>query len=139
MNCGARVEVVKKEKENKTYYDTIVVESHSAKKPSRLKIRFAVLFFLFFIIYNVVAIAMNYIIFGSLEFYLPIVFWYIPCWILFFFPYQTLYRYYCKKNSKFMKPLPNWLTLLFRTIGALLIVAIHIKIGWVLAFTNIIE
>lgn len=139
-NCGERIETIKKpkQKDNTTYYNAIVVEPQE-KNPRHHKVVFSLLFVLVFILYNIIAITMNYIVFGSLEFYLPIVFWYVPCFIIFFFPYNSLYRYFRKKHNKPAKSLPKLITLLLRAIGALLVIGIHVKIGWVLAFTKVIE
>lgn len=116
-------------------YATIEITKQS-KRSTKRKIIINLCFIVFLIIFNIWAITMNYVEHGSLEYFLPLVLWYIPCLIIFLFPYDKVYCYYRKRKNKPTKHLSDFVLLIFRSIGVIFTVYLYIENLNILLFTK---
>lgn len=116
------------------YASTEIIKQ--SKRSTKQKVIINLSFVLFLIIYNIWAIAMNYVEHGSLEYYLPLVIWYIPCLIIFLFPYDKVYCHYRKSKNKPPKHLSDFILLIFRSIGVIFTIFLYIQNLNILLFTK---
>lgn len=114
----------------------------ASKREFHIKVTAIIIFTIIYAAYNVWAIFMNLKLFGNIDSYLALSVWYIPCIILFFFPYDLVYTF-CKskfgKNKQNNKHLSDFVLMGFRSIAVLMLIWLYIKTYDILAYTKIVD
>lgn len=88
----------------------------------RVKIRNTSALVLFLIVYAGFLIFFGTVcctVFGDLQYWFAMFPWYIPCLILFLFPYNKTYQWVLKKRRKPIKPLSEYWTIFFRAAAVI--------------------
>lgn len=118
--------------------EEVTVEQMVSRQDRQSRIKMILIgccFILFFLIYNIWAVWMNLRVFGHLTYYFKLIPWYIPCLIVFFFPYDKVYGMIRKKQRKTEKHLSDFILMIFRSIAVLGLIQMYVSTYDILAFT----
>ena len=92
------------------------------KASRRVKIRnviFLVIFLAVYIGFAIFFAKLCYETYDSLYYWLIQLPWYIPCLILFVFPYNRVYQWYLKKRKKPARPFDEYWTIAIRSVAVI--------------------
>lgn len=91
----------------------------------------------FFILYNIWAVWMFNKVFGSLTLYYPVLIMYIPCILMFLYPYDWTYRKVRSVLKLSDKGIPDWLAMIFRAAAVIFLLMLYARTYEILAFTRV--
>ncbi|WMJ24390.1 hypothetical protein RBG61_06900 [Paludicola sp. MB14-C6] len=123
VNCDSYLGNVASEYDD-DYAEKVIMRSN--RKSKTRSIITTVLFLLFYCSFLVFTMILSYDIFGGLERYFRYSLLYIPCLILFLFPYNKVYCWYRKKKKKDESYLADSFIAIFKAVAWIYLICLYV-------------